>query len=347
MRVQAADGEKNAVVDLDAKWANAVNSVGSNLLQARLATPCHELTSCARRTALECAPAARAAANNLSSALTTGAGSAPRRSWDRQGSAHQHGSAVWLGGHARRPPARGPQVGARGGGTGADGQGVGACGRAAQGRLRRVPRRGQPQRGACPRRRGRGRRPGARHCVRRQREGRGSRRHCASGALRREARRASLRRPPPPQMGALRVAAYSAQGVRAVETNPAFEAEVLALTKDAVGVILACASGGTLKPTTNFPDGQASRSLLAAARLLQARGGASLREPRASAITRWPAARRRRAREVPPASCTCRAGWRRGSRAGCPARATRRRGTRRRGGCRRSKGRNTSRMLPS
>ena len=153
--------------------------------------------------------------------------------------------------------------------------------------------------------------------------------------------------PPPPQMGALRVAAYSAQGVRAVETNPAFEAEVLALTKDAVGVILACASGGTLKPTTNFPDGQASRSLLAAERLLQARGGASLREPRASAITRWPAARRRRAREVPPASCTCRAGWRRGSRAGCPARATRRRGTRRRGGCRRSKGRNTSRMLPS
>jgi hypothetical protein len=37
----------------------------------------------------------------------------------------------------------------------------------------------------------------------------------------------------------------------------------------AKGVILACAAGGTLRGTTNFPDGQASRSLMAARELLR------------------------------------------------------------------------------
>lgn len=71
---------------------------------------------------------------------------------------------------------------------------------------------------------------------------------------------------------ALRLAAYSAQGVRAVEENPDFLEQLFAASKDANGVILACAFGGTLRGTVNFPEGQSSRSLMAAARLLQATG---------------------------------------------------------------------------
>jgi len=62
----------------------------------------------------------------------------------------------------------------------------------------------------------------------------------------------------------VRRAAYGAQGVRPIEPNPRFEEELVAACRGAKGVILACNSGGTIRPTTNFPQGQASRSLLAA-----------------------------------------------------------------------------------
>lgn len=63
----------------------------------------------------------------------------------------------------------------------------------------------------------------------------------------------------------------AAQGVRALEEDPGFVDAVKAVkAQGAKGVVLCCASGGTLASSPNFPAGQASRSLFAAARLLDA-----------------------------------------------------------------------------
>lgn len=68
----------------------------------------------------------------------------------------------------------------------------------------------------------------------------------------------------------LRGALFSSQGVQATYENPNFVAEVKAAKAKAgaQGVIFCCAYGGTLTASVNFPDGQASRSLLAAAKLI-------------------------------------------------------------------------------
>ena len=69
----------------------------------------------------------------------------------------------------------------------------------------------------------------------------------------------------------LRSAAFASLAVRPAQDVPVPEflaAAAAALGGSAAGVIVACAAGGTLRPTLNFPTGQASRSLLAAATLL-------------------------------------------------------------------------------
>ena len=70
---------------------------------------------------------------------------------------------------------------------------------------------------------------------------------------------------------ALRSAAFASLSVKPTEDVPRDEflaSAQAALRGTAAGVIVACAAGGTLRPTTNFPAGQASRSLFAAATLL-------------------------------------------------------------------------------
>ncbi|KAL6751177.1 rhodanese-like protein [Haematococcus lacustris] len=63
--------------------------------------------------------------------------------------------------------------------------------------------------------------------------------------------------------------AYAFNGVAAVEPNPQFSERVREVTQGGkVGVITLCEAGGTLKPSTNFPFGKASRSLQAAYRVL-------------------------------------------------------------------------------
>ncbi len=73
---------------------------------------------------------------------------------------------------------------------------------------------------------------------------------------------------------ALRNIALQSLAVRPTEDDPEgfLAAAQTALGGTAQGVIVACAAGGTLRPTTNFPAGQASRSLFAA-ELLLTRGG--------------------------------------------------------------------------
>jgi rhodanese-related sulfurtransferase len=74
--------------------------------------------------------------------------------------------------------------------------------------------------------------------------------------------------------GALRSVAYASLSVRPAEDDlPGFlEAAQKALAGNTNGVIVACASGGTLRKTVNFPAGQASRSLFAAEALLRLPG---------------------------------------------------------------------------
>mmetsp|Transcript_27772 Transcript_27772/g.71471 ORF Transcript_27772/g.71471 Transcript_27772/m.71471 type:complete len:304 (+) Transcript_27772:235-1146(+) len=62
----------------------------------------------------------------------------------------------------------------------------------------------------------------------------------------------------------LRKVAFAAQGVKPIEPNPNFEAELKEVASSAKGLIFACNGGGTIRPTTNFPIGQDSRSLRAA-----------------------------------------------------------------------------------
>lgn len=72
----------------------------------------------------------------------------------------------------------------------------------------------------------------------------------------------------------LRGALFSSQGVQATYENPDFAAEVRAAKEaaGAKGVIFCCAYGGTLSASVNFPDGQASRSLLAVAKMVMEEG---------------------------------------------------------------------------
>ena len=71
---------------------------------------------------------------------------------------------------------------------------------------------------------------------------------------------------------AVRRLAYAAQGVQGVEKNASFVDEVLACMRTAgvAHVVVCCAAGGTLTATDNFPDGQSSRSLIAAFEILEA-----------------------------------------------------------------------------
>lgn len=71
-------------------------------------------------------------------------------------------------------------------------------------------------------------------------------------------------------LSVVRQIAYAAQGVQAVEKNKNFVPDAEASAGEAKTVIVACGSGGTMTQTNNFPLGQASRSLLAAAELIQA-----------------------------------------------------------------------------
>jgi rhodanese-related sulfurtransferase len=72
-------------------------------------------------------------------------------------------------------------------------------------------------------------------------------------------------------LGSVRQLAYAAQGVQPVEKNKDFlqdAREAIEEKKATTTVIVACGSGGTMTETDNFPIGQASRSLLAAAELM-------------------------------------------------------------------------------
>lgn len=66
----------------------------------------------------------------------------------------------------------------------------------------------------------------------------------------------------------LKVAMYKSNGVNPVDPNPKF-AEQLRAASGGKGVILMCEAGGTMKPTTNFPEGKPSRSLQAAYRAVK------------------------------------------------------------------------------
>lgn len=62
----------------------------------------------------------------------------------------------------------------------------------------------------------------------------------------------------------LKYLAYAANGVSPIELNTAFDEEIKAVAKGGKGIITICDAGGSLKPTVNFPQGKASRSLQAA-----------------------------------------------------------------------------------
>lgn len=66
----------------------------------------------------------------------------------------------------------------------------------------------------------------------------------------------------------LKTIAYRFNGVNPVEPNPDFIDRLRQLTADGKGVITMCEAGGTMKPSTNFPEGKASRSLQAAFKIL-------------------------------------------------------------------------------
>ena len=73
---------------------------------------------------------------------------------------------------------------------------------------------------------------------------------------------------------AVREGALASLGVTATYQNPNFISDLAAATQGATQVIFACAGGGTLTASVNFPDGQASKSLLACVAVLQASGAA-------------------------------------------------------------------------
>lgn len=68
----------------------------------------------------------------------------------------------------------------------------------------------------------------------------------------------------------LRQTLLRSQGVgQAVEANTEFISDALEAIGDASTVIVCCSNGGTMTATENFPAGQSSRSLLAAAELMR------------------------------------------------------------------------------
>mmetsp|Transcript_21189 Transcript_21189/g.40465 ORF Transcript_21189/g.40465 Transcript_21189/m.40465 type:complete len:280 (-) Transcript_21189:178-1017(-) len=67
----------------------------------------------------------------------------------------------------------------------------------------------------------------------------------------------------------LRKSLFAMQAVKPIEANPDFDSMAKAAIGAAPGVVVACAAGGTLQSTTNFPSGQQSRSLIAAYKILQ------------------------------------------------------------------------------
>lgn len=69
---------------------------------------------------------------------------------------------------------------------------------------------------------------------------------------------------PSSPMQILRKVAFAAQGVKSIEPNPNFEAQLKEAASNSKGLIFGCNAGGTIRPTTNFPIGQDSRSLRAA-----------------------------------------------------------------------------------
>jgi len=72
-----------------------------------------------------------------------------------------------------------------------------------------------------------------------------------------------------PSLGkVLKFIAYSSNGVAPVEPNPQFAEQMKQVASSNKGIITLCEAGGTLKPSTNFPFGKASRSLQAAYRAL-------------------------------------------------------------------------------
>ncbi|KAG2449189.1 hypothetical protein HYH02_005936 [Chlamydomonas schloesseri] len=68
----------------------------------------------------------------------------------------------------------------------------------------------------------------------------------------------------------LKAVMYKSNGVNPVDPNPKFSEQLKAAVAKAgaKGVITVCEAGGTLKPSTNFPEGKPSRSLQAAYRVL-------------------------------------------------------------------------------
>ncbi|GBF99753.1 hypothetical protein Rsub_12528 [Raphidocelis subcapitata] len=72
----------------------------------------------------------------------------------------------------------------------------------------------------------------------------------------------------------LKAIMYAFNGVDPIEANPEFVREVAALAASGKGVIFACEAGGTMKPSVNFSEGKASRSLQACYKAL-AQAGAS------------------------------------------------------------------------
>lgn len=62
----------------------------------------------------------------------------------------------------------------------------------------------------------------------------------------------------------LKTIAYSFNGVTPIEANPKFVEQLKAAIEGGKGMIVMCEAGGTMVPSTNFPEGKASRSLQAA-----------------------------------------------------------------------------------
>lgn len=71
----------------------------------------------------------------------------------------------------------------------------------------------------------------------------------------------------------LKSVAYAFNGVDPIDPNPNFGEQVDKLTEGGrKGLIFACEAGGTMRPSVNFPEGKASRSLQACYKAMEERG---------------------------------------------------------------------------
>ncbi len=66
----------------------------------------------------------------------------------------------------------------------------------------------------------------------------------------------------------LKTIAYTFNGVTPMEPNPSFSEDLRKAAAGGKGLLTMCEAGGTMTPSTNFPEGKASRSLQAAYRAL-------------------------------------------------------------------------------